>query len=152
MYVCTYMCIYIYVYMYLGSDVFLCLSCEQAFVCVLGVVCLLCCLVCVVCLSCERACLIAVRAPAWWSSRTEQDTQRQPPQCDNPNHRVNRLQKCTSKSRWRQGIVLKHRNSLRESICPVVICPYLCSSDESTLVTLSSAIWRQRGQQSESFL
>ena len=26
----------------------------------------------------------------------------------------------------RQGIVLKHRNSLQESLCPVVICPYLC--------------------------
>ena len=30
---------------------------------------------------------------------------------------------------WRQGIVLKRRNSLQRSLCPVVICPYLCSSD-----------------------
>ena len=30
---------------------------------------------------------------------------------------------------WRQGIVLKHRSSLQKSQCPVVICPYLCSSD-----------------------
>ena len=36
-----------------------------------------------------------------------------------------RRQKCT----WRQGIVLKHRNSLQKSLCPVVTCPYLCSSE-----------------------
>ena len=38
-------------------------------------------------------------------------------------------QKCTSKGIWRQGRVLKHRNSLHKSLCPVVTCPYLCSSD-----------------------
>ena len=38
-------------------------------------------------------------------------------------------QKCTSKGIWRQGIVSKHGNSLQKSLCPVVICPYLCSSD-----------------------
>ena len=38
-------------------------------------------------------------------------------------------QKCTSEGIWRQGIVLKHRNSLQKSLCPVVICPYLCSSE-----------------------
>ena len=32
-------------------------------------------------------------------------------------------QKCTSKGIWRQGIVLKHRNSLQKSQCPAVICP-----------------------------
>ena len=40
----------------------------------------------------------------------------------------NTIQKCTSKDIWRQGIVLKHRISLNKSLCPVVICPYLCSS------------------------
>ena len=39
------------------------------------------------------------------------------------------FQKGTSKGLWQQGIVLKHRNSLQRSLCPVVICPYLCSSD-----------------------
>ena len=34
----------------------------------------------------------------------------------------------TSKGIWRQGIVLKHRNSLQKSLCPVVTGPYLCSS------------------------
>ena len=33
------------------------------------------------------------------------------------NHR-----KCTSK-----GIMLKHRNSLQKSLCPIVICPYSCT-------------------------
>ena len=37
--------------------------------------------------------------------------------------------KCTSKGIWRQGTMLKHRNSLQTSLCPVVICPCLCSSD-----------------------
>ena len=31
---------------------------------------------------------------------------------------------------WRQGIVLKHRISLRKSLCPVVICPYFCNSEQ----------------------
>ena len=50
------------------------------------------------------------------------------------NYRVHdtNIQKCTSKGIWRQGIVLKHRNSLQKSLCPVVIiCPYSCSSDIS---------------------
>ena len=38
-------------------------------------------------------------------------------------------QKCTSKGIWRQGIVLKHRKILQKSLCPVFICPYLCSSE-----------------------
>ena len=38
-------------------------------------------------------------------------------------------QKCTSKGIWRQGIVSKHDNSLQKSLCPVVMCPYLHSSD-----------------------
>ena len=46
-----------------------------------------------------------------------------------PRRGGDRRQKCTSKGIWRQGIVLKHRNSLQKSICPVVICPYLCSSE-----------------------
>ena len=33
---------------------------------------------------------------------------------------------------WRQGVVLKHRSSLEKSLCPVVISPYLCSSDGSS--------------------
>ena len=41
-------------------------------------------------------------------------------------------QKCTSKGIWRQGIVLKHRNVLQKKLCPVVICPYLCS--ETTFI------------------
>ena len=34
-------------------------------------------------------------------------------------------QKCKSKCIRRQGIVLRHRNSLQTNLCPVVICPYL---------------------------
>ena len=37
-------------------------------------------------------------------------------------------QKCTSKGMRRQGVVLKHRMSSQKSLCPVVLCPYLCSS------------------------
>ena len=37
----------------------------------------------------------------------------------------------TSQGIGRQGIVLKHRNSLQKSQCPVAICPYLCSSERS---------------------
>ena len=37
--------------------------------------------------------------------------------------------KCTRKGIWRQGIVLKHRDSLQKSLCSVVICPSLCSSE-----------------------
>ena len=40
-----------------------------------------------------------------------------------------RPQKCTSKGTGRHGIVLKHRNSLHKSLCPVVICPHVCSSE-----------------------
>ena len=28
--------------------------------------------------------------------------------------------------------MLKHRNSLQKSLCPIVLCPYLCSSDSIT--------------------
>ena len=45
-------------------------------------------------------------------------------------------QKCTSKDIWRQGIVSKHRNSLQKSLCPVVICPYLCSSETRAITSL----------------
>ena len=38
-------------------------------------------------------------------------------------------QKCTSKGTGRQGIVSKPRSSLQKSPCPVVICPYLRSSE-----------------------
>ena len=38
-------------------------------------------------------------------------------------------QKCTSNGIRRQGTVLKHRSSLQKSLCPVAICPYLCSSE-----------------------
>ena len=41
------------------------------------------------------------------------------------------VQKCTSKGIRRQGVVLRHRNSLQKSLRPV-ICPYLCSSDKSS--------------------
>ena len=37
--------------------------------------------------------------------------------------------RCTNRDIGRQGIVLEHRISLRKSQCPVVICPYLCSSE-----------------------
>ena len=43
-------------------------------------------------------------------------------------------QKCTRKGIWRQGIVLKYRNSLQKSLCPVVLCPYLCSSESHMTV------------------
>ena len=33
-----------------------------------------------------------------------------------------------------RGTVLKRRNSLRKSLCPVVVCPYLCSSDMLTAI------------------
>ena len=53
--------------------------------------------------------------------------------------------KCTMKVIWRQGIVLKHGSSLQKSLCPVVICPYLCSSEVwmSRLGTISSGstVW-----------
>ena len=39
------------------------------------------------------------------------------------------IQECTSKGVWRQGILLKHRSSSQKSLCPVVVCPYLCSSE-----------------------
>ena len=42
--------------------------------------------------------------------------------------RVSQALKCTSKGIRRQGMVLKHRNSLQKSLCPV-ICPYFCSSE-----------------------
>ena len=35
---------------------------------------------------------------------------------------------------WRQGMVLKHRNSLQKSLYPVVVCPYLRSSETLTVV------------------
>ena len=38
-------------------------------------------------------------------------------------------QECTGKGIWRQGVALKRRNSLLKSLCPVVICPYSCSSE-----------------------
>ena len=38
-------------------------------------------------------------------------------------------QKCTSKGIRRQGVVSKHRSSLEKSLCPAVVCPYLCSSE-----------------------
>ena len=40
-------------------------------------------------------------------------------------------QKSTSKGIRRQGMLLKHRNLLQRSLCPVVICADLCSSDQS---------------------
>ena len=39
------------------------------------------------------------------------------------------IQKCTSKGIRRQGVVLKHGNSLQKNPCPSAICPYLWSSD-----------------------
>ena len=47
---------------------------------------------------------------------------------------VQASKKRTSKSTGRQGAVLKHRNSLQKSLCPVVICPYLCSSERTRYV------------------
>ena len=46
------------------------------------------------------------------------------------------VSKCTSKGIWRQGIELKHGNSVHKSLCPIVICPYLCSSDLATAVRI----------------
>ena len=40
-----------------------------------------------------------------------------------------RARRSSARCTRRQGIVLKHRNSLQKSLCPVVMCPYLCSSD-----------------------
>ena len=45
-------------------------------------------------------------------------------------------QKCIGAYDYRQGIVLKHRHSLRKSPCPVVVCPYLCSSDTQASIPL----------------
>ena len=40
------------------------------------------------------------------------------------------IKKCTtSMNIWRQGGVLTPGSSLQKSLCPVVVCPYLCSSD-----------------------
>ena len=44
----------------------------------------------------------------------------------------------------RQGIVLKHRNSLQKSLCPVVICPYLCSSETCTVTPSTSPLGARR--------
>ena len=41
------------------------------------------------------------------------------------------FQKCTSKGIRRQGIAWKHRICLQQSICPVVMCPCVCSSEAS---------------------
>ena len=48
-------------------------------------------------------------------------------------------QQCASKGIRREGIVLKHRNSLQKSLCPVVIRPYLCSSDRPAWQAADSA-------------
>ena len=40
---------------------------------------------------------------------------------------------CSAKGIRRQGIVLKHRNSLQKSPCPVVICPSLSALREHIL-------------------
>ena len=39
------------------------------------------------------------------------------------------LRSYISKGIQRQGVVVKHRESLQKELCPVVKCPYLCSSD-----------------------
>ena len=64
--------------------------------------------------------------------------------------RCSPCQKCTSGT-WRQGKVLKHRNSLQKTLCPAVIGPYLCSShldshagSSRTLPMPDSAIIRRR--------
>ena len=45
--------------------------------------------------------------------------------------------------------MLKHRNSLQKSLCPVVICPYLRSSDKRSQRVLQQAVeaLRQLGRQ-----
>ena len=46
----------------------------------------------------------------------------------------------TSKGIRRQGVVLIRRNSLqRKSLCPVVLCPFLCSSEKNTRCALRIA-------------
>ena len=38
-------------------------------------------------------------------------------------------------------ICAKHRNSLQKSLCPVVICPYLCSSEQSKETPQNPSPW-----------
>ena len=47
------------------------------------------------------------------------------------------IKKCTSKGIWRRVIVLKRGNSLQKSLCPVVLCPYLRSSELRPLFPFS---------------
>ena len=49
------------------------------------------------------------------------------------------------------GIVLKHRSSLQKSLCPVVICPYLCSSELSFVSRGLGASWKTVLGKSASF-
>ena len=49
-------------------------------------------------------------------------------------------QSYTSNGIGRQGIVLECRSSLQKSLCPVVICPYLCSSEVSCLDSYLDAL------------
>ena len=43
------------------------------------------------------------------------------------------IQSCRSKGIWRQGIGSFARNSYVSTLCPVVICPYLCTSESRVL-------------------
>ena len=51
-------------------------------------------------------------------------------------------QKCSSKGIWRQGIVLNNRIPIQKSLCPVVICPYFCSSETTDCVPYQT--WSRR--------
>ena len=54
-----------------------------------------------------------------------------------------------SKGIWRQGISSFLRNSCVSTLCPVVICPYSCTSDSDLLCKLSWAwAWALRSQRS----
>ena len=41
-----------------------------------------------------------------------------------------RPQKCTNKGIWQQGIMSKPRSSFQHRLCPVVVCPHSCRSDD----------------------
>ena len=57
------------------------------------------------------------------------------------------IQSCTSKGIWRLGIGSFLRNSYVSTLCPVAICPYLCTSEawitRSSRGTWSRSAWRR---------
>ena len=51
------------------------------------------------------------------------------------------VQSYRSKGIWRQGIGSFDRNSCDSTRCPVVICPYLCTSDQCLHLRRMRAFW-----------